>query len=407
MPLTDLKCKNAKPEETPYKLADGGGLYLWVTPAGNKLWRQKYRVMGKEKILIHGSYPEIPLIEARRLALEAKEKIKEGHDPNQLKKEDKLLKVIRSAQTFEAVAREWHKHNTGKWAERHAQNVIRRLEKDAFPMIGNLPISDITAQSILALMKKIEKRGAHDIARRTLQMCSQVFTYAVGHGLCSIDPTFNLNKLLQPYQKGNFPAIEPKEIREFMRAVREDVRMYPQTKNALRFLMLTAVRTIEMRRAKWEQFDFEHAEWDIPWKNMKMKRAHKVPLSRQVMDILKSQKELVGNSEFVFPSMVKPNQPISEATVLNAIKRMGYNGRMSGHGFRALFMTASVERLKSRSEAPDKQLAHKGEKVQKAYQRSDLFDERKELMQKWADYLDQQDVPDSVIPLLKDKGESK
>ncbi len=385
MPLTDLKCKNAKPEETPYKLADGGGLYLWVTPAGNKLWRQKYRVMGKEKILIHGSYPEIPLIEARRLALEAKEKIKEGHDPNQLKKEDKLLKVIRSAQTFEAVAREWHKHNTGKWAERHAQNVIRRLEKDAFPMIGNLPISDITAQSILALMKKIEKRGAHDIARRTLQMCSQVFTYGVGHGLCSIDPTFNLNKLLQPYQKGNFPAIEPKEIREFMRAVCEDFR------------------TIEMRRAKWEQFDFEHAEWDIPWKNMKMKRAHKVPLSRQVMKFLKSQKELVGNSEFVFPSMVKPNQPFSEATVLNAIKRMGYNGRMSGHGFRALFMTTSVERLKSCSEALDKQLAHKGEKVQKAYQRSNLFDERKELMQKWADYLDQQDVPDSVVELINTK----
>lgn len=390
MPLTELKCKNAKPQQKPVRLSDSGGLYIEVMPNGSKYWRLKYRHLGKEKRLALGVYPSVSLSEARDGMATAKKQIAKGIDPSFAKRENKRQASLRAENTFESVAREWHSNHKERLSDKYAANLIKRLEQDIFPSLGLRPISEISAVELLGVIKKIEKRGALEISRRMLQACGQVFKYAIATGLAERNIAADIAGALKPMVRTHYAAIETKEIPAFLQTLeRNDARLYQQTRNAVRLLMMTFVRTNELIQARWEEFDLERQEWVIPAERMKMRKPHVVPLSRQAVAILKQQKELTERWGWVFPNQVRPQKPMSNNTVLTALKRLGYEKRMTGHGFRALAMSTIKEQLGYRHEVVDRQLAHAvGNKTDRAYDRAQFLDDRKKMMQHWSDYLD-------------------
>lgn len=339
-----------------------------------------------------GSYPQTSLIQAREASLKAKKLLAAGQDPGHLRKLGKLAIREGAAHTFETVAREWHGNYKSGWAVRHAANILFRLENDAFPKIGSLPISQIDAQALLRMAREIEGRGAHDIARRTLQMCSQVFTYAIGHGWADSNPAIGLNKLLKPFKKEHFPSIDISELPAFLKKLdSNEARLHLQTILGTKLLMLTLARTSELIGARWDEFTVEQGEWvwNIPASRMKMRRAHCIPLPRQAVVYLERLMGMNGQSPFVFPSVSKPGKTMSNATILGAIKRIGYKGKMTGHGFRSLGMTTIKEKLRYPHEVVDRQLAHSRDKIAAAYDRSEFIEQRKQMLQEWADYIDQ------------------
>lgn len=390
MKLTDIACKSAKPKEKAYKLSDGGGMFLHVMPHGSRLWKLKYRHLGKENLISLGAYPQISLAAARDKREAIKKALKEGIDPSLAKKEEKRLAKHNADNTFEVIAREWHEHSKEKWNPIYRDNIIHRLEMDIFPEIGSRPVKDITPPQILDAMRKIERRGAHEMARRALQTTGQIFRYAVATGRAESDPTRDLKGALKPFKRGHFAALESKELPEFLKVLgRNDSRLFPQTIRAVKLLMLTFVRTSELIGARWEEFDFEAGLWEIPAVRMKMKKAHVVPLSRQAMELFLEQRELTAQWEWVFPNQVRSRKPMTNNTVLMALRRMGYQGKMTGHGFRALAMSTIKEKLGYRHEVVDRQLAHvPANQVDKAYDRAQFLDDRTKMMQEWADYLD-------------------
>ncbi len=390
MPLTDTACKNAKPKEKVYKLGDSEGLFLLIKPNGAKHWRLKYYFHKKEKLMALGAYPHVSLAKARQKKDDARSLLVEGIDPLIEKKKREQLAHTDSQDTFEAVAREWYKNRESRWSEKYAKNVIGRLEADVFPQLGIYPISQIEAPMILACVRLIEKRNARELAKRQLQKCGEIFQYAIATGRIKRDPTYGLSKALEPAIKNHYNAISIEELPEFLSILeRNDARLYPTTRHAIHLLMHTFVRTSELINAEWNEIDFDNALWSIPAERMKMKRPHKVPLSHQVIEILKAQKELTGHWPHVFPSPVKPKQPMSNNTILSALKGMGYRGRMTGHGFRSLAMSAIKEKLNYRHEVVDRQLAHvQKSQVDQAYDRADYMDDRTKMMQDWSSYLD-------------------
>lgn len=391
-PLTDKKCHSAKyVVGGKNRLFDGGGLYLELMPTGSKIWRHKFtQPNGSENRLTYGAYPEIDIQEARKKRETTRGLLRDGKDPAVLRKQGKIQSASNAMSTFELIAREWHELNEPKWVERHAGNIKARLEKDIFTEIGSLPVTNITHALMLETIRKIEARGALDIARRTLQVCKQVFDYAIITQRAEINPCLALNKALKPYKKGHFPSITPKEIPKFLVALNSpDARLNRLTRLATKLLMLTFVRTSELIQSTWDEFDFEKAQWIISSDRMKMGRDHVVPLSKQAIHILKEIKELVGDSKYVLPSIAKPKQHMSEGTILGAIKRIGYKGSMTGHGFRSLAMTALKEDVGYPHEIVDRQLAHApSDKLGRAYDRTEYLKERRKMMQDWADYLD-------------------
>ena len=390
MPLTDKTCKNAKPAERPYKLADGGGLYLEVVPSGGRYWRLKYRFGGKEKRLAFGVYPETSLADARDRRDKARKLLANEQDPGEVEQERKRQSALNASTTFEAVAREWHARNTPKWTPGYGADILHRLQTDVFPELGRRPIADITPVHVLGALRKIEKRGAYEMARRTQQYCGQVLRYAVVTGRAERNAAADLRGALQPPKRKHFASIEPRELPEFVSVLdRNDARLFVQTRLAIRLLMLTFVRTRELIEAKWDEIDLDAAEWSIPAARMKMKRPHLVPLSRQSIEILRQLQALNGSRDWVFASVAKPRQHMSNNTILKALERLGYKGRMTGHGFRALAMTTIKEKLRFPHEVVDRQLAHAPRnQVDAAYDRTKYLDERRKMMQKWADYLD-------------------
>jgi len=390
MKLTHIAVANAKPKDKPYKLFDGGGMYLLVDTKGGKCWRLKYRFSGKEKLLALGVYPEISLKDARERRDAARKQLAFGTDPSQTKKEEKVQASINSENNFELLAREWHSNNADKWSEGHCKNILHRLEMDIFPQIGSYPIRDITPPQLLAAIKTIESRGAHEIAHRAKQTCGQIFRYAIATGRADRDPSFNLNGALKPVTHGHYSALDSKDLPEFLGVLeRNDARLYPQTRLALKLMMLTFVRTSELINATWEEIDLDNALWTIPGSRMKMGKDHLVPLSRKVLAMLKEQKELTGQWSWVFPSVVSPRKAMSNNTILGAIRRLGYKDKTTGHGFRALAMSTIKEKLGYRHEVVDRQLAHAPtSKVDRAYDRAQFIDERTKMMQEWSDYLD-------------------
>ena len=397
MALTDTTCRNAKPEEKSRKLFDGGGLYLEVMPTGSRYWRLKQRIVGKEKRLAIGVYPEISLKEAREKRDEAKKLIREGIDPSEAKKEQKRLKIAEVEHSFENIAREWHEDQERGWTERHAHYVLKRLEADIFPALGVRAINEIKPVELLAVIKEIEKRGAMDIAKRALQTCGQVYRYAVIHGKADYDITPGLRDgLKRPEKQKHFASLKEHELPEFLHKLKSyDGDL--QTKLALKLLILTFVRTTELRGACWEEIDVEKKEWRIPAERMKMREEHIVPLCKQSIAILKALEPISGYREHVFPNRNKPLTFISENTLLYAIYRMGYHSRATGHGFRATASTILNEN-NFRPDVIERQLAH-GErnKVRAAYNHAEYLPERRVMMQWWGDYIERVTIDGEVI----------
>lgn len=398
-PLTDIQPRTAKPKEKPYKLGDGGGLFLLINPDGSKYWRMGYRFADQQKLLAFGKYPEISLLDARKLRQEAREKINKGIDPAQAKRIDRQLKATNAANTFEAVAREWHANKLEAWQPRTAANVLHRLEKDVFPLIGKHPIAEIKAPVMLDVLRQIEKRGALDMAKRQGQVCSQIFRYAIASGKSEIDPVPHLRGALKATAKGHHAAITADDLPDFIRAFEKiEGRMFVPTKVMFRLMMMmTFVRTSELTTTEWAEIDLENESWVIPWQRMKMgkkklnprKVDHHVFLPRQGWELLRELHAITGRNKYLFPNQRDHEKPATNFGILAALKRMGYSGKMTGHGFRSLAMGVIKERLGYRHEVVDRQLSHaSGDTYGEAYDRAMFLDERRVMMQQYADYLD-------------------
>ncbi|MCB1995325.1 MAG: tyrosine-type recombinase/integrase [Burkholderiaceae bacterium] len=401
MPLTDPQCKNATcPEgKTRHRLTDAGGLYLEVLPTGAKHWRWKYRFGGKEKRLAIGMYPAVSLAQARLDRDAARLKLKAGDDPVQAKKDQKLAKQVKLDNTFEAVARAWFENWKGPKSERHSGYVIRRLEADVFPAIGRKPIADVSAPHLLAMAKKIESRGALDIARRAWQTCGQVFEFALAHGMVERNPSRDVRPgaALKPRKQEHYARVDASELPELLRKVHAYPGS-PYTRFALQLMTLTFVRTGELIAARWEEFDLDNAEWRIPAARMKMKTPHIVPLSTQAVDALRCLHELKGLSGLLFPGERDHEVPMSNNTILAALRRMGYAGRMTGHGFRGVASTILHEAGFDHAHI-ELQLAHQErDEVSAAYNFATYLPQRRKMMQWYADHMDQLRQGAKVIP---------
>jgi len=387
--LTDPECKNANSMGRDIrKLHDGGGLYLWVYVDGRKYWRLRYKIAGAEKLLSLGVYPKVGLKVARKRRDEERAKLENNLDPSAERKADKLRKQASSENSFEAVAREWYGKQLHTWVPGHSDDVLRRLEKNLFPHIGRRPIAEVAAPELLACVRKIEQRGAYDLAHRVLQVCGQVFRYGIATGRCTRDIATDLRGALTPHKKKHQAAVRPEELPELLRAIDGyDAMGDKQTRLALQLLALTFVRTNELIGAEWSEFDTEAGLWIVPAARMKMKTEHVVPLSRQALAILENLRELAGISRFVFPGRNR-DKPISNNTMLFALYRLGYKGKMTGHGFRAVASTILNE-TGFRHDVIERQLAHcERDEVRGAYNRAEYLQERQRMMQQWADYLD-------------------
>jgi len=398
-PLTDTQVKNAKPKDKTYTLADGGGMYLEVAPTGSRIWRMSYRQPdGKNTRLTFGAYPEVSLLDARKKRMDARELKAKGKDPAQARRVEKAVKAIAVANTFQAVAYEWYANRLETWQPRTATNVLHRLEKDVFPLIGKYPISDIKAPIMLDVLRQIEKRGALDMAKRQGQVCSQIFRFAIASGKAEIDPVPSLRGALKATAKGHHAAITPDELPEFIRAFEKiEGRMFVPTKVMFRLMMLTFVRTSELTETPWTEIDLENESWVIDWHRMKMGRKkvnprkvnHHVFLPQQGWELLRELHAITGNNKYLFPNQRNHEKPATNFGILAALKRMGYSGKMTGHGFRSLAMGVIKERLGYRHEVVDRQLSHaSGDAYGEAYDRALFLDERKVMMQQYADYLE-------------------
>ncbi len=397
-PLTDIQPRTAKGKDKPYKLTDGGGLFLLVNPDGSKYWRMGYRFEGTERLLAFGKYPEVSLGEARKARAEARAKIKAGIDPAQAKRIEKQNKAIANANTFEAIAREWHANKLESWQPRTAANVLHRLENDVFPLIGKRPIAEIKAPIILDVLRQIEKRGALEMAKRQGQVCSQIFRFAIACGKADTDPVPHLRGALKATAKGHHAAITPDELPEFLRAFQKiEGRMYVPTRVMFRLMMMTFVRTSELTTTEWSEIDLDNENWVIPWQRMKMGKKkidprevnHQVFLPRQGWELLRELHAITGNNMYLFPNQRDHEKSATNFGILAAVKRMGYAGKMTGHGFRSLAMGVIKERLGYRHEVIDRQLSHaSGDTYGEAYDRAQFYDERRVMMQAYADYLD-------------------
>ena len=386
--LTDTAIRTAKPKEKPWKLTDGGGLYLLVNPTGGKLWRLKYRFGGKEKLLALGSYPFVSLKDARTRAIAAKELLTRGMDPSAERKAAKV-EAAAAALTFEKVAREWYAKRIGKWTPRHASGVLRRLEVHAFPDLGARPIAELGAPDFLAVLHGIEKTGHMETARRVAQICGQVTRYARLAGIVPADAASGLTEALTVRQARHFATItEPEKIGHLLRAI-DDYQGEPAMCHALRILPYVFVRSSELRCATWDEVDLEAAEWSIPAERMKMKRPHVVPLARQVVALFASMRRFSGNGRLVFPGMASATRPLTDVGLLSALRRMGYaKGKMTVHGFRSMASTLLNEQGFNRDWI-ERQLAHcEKNAVRAAYNHAEYLPERRRMMQAWADYLD-------------------
>jgi len=390
MKLTDPIIKAAKPKEKPYKLSDGQGLILLIQPNGSKWWRYRYRINGKEKMLSIGTYPDVTLKKAREMRVTADDLLKQSIDPSQHRQEQKQIAAIAAENSFESVARQWWNHWKHARTERHADYVIRRLEADIFPVIGNKPIHGITAPTLLMAIKKIESRGALDIAKRALSTCGQVFRYAVGHGLAERNPAADIkpSDVLKPSRKANYARLDQKDLPELLQKI-EEYDGQPLTRIALQLMALTFVRTGELIGARWEEIDLTAKQWRIPAERMKMRSPHIVPLSSQSLTLIKELHALALDNALLFPSERRDGKTMSNNTILYALYRLGYHSRMTGHGFRGIASTILHEHGYNH-EYIELQLAHSPrDAVSAAYNHALYLDQRARMMQEWADYLDE------------------
>jgi integrase len=387
--LSKLLIDKTKPQAKTVRLSDGRGMYLEISPAGGKWWRFKYRFAGKERRISLGVYPDVPLAAAREKREEARQQVAAGIDPGEQRKAAKVALVESTENTFEAIAREWFGLFSTKWVKGHADKIIRRLELNVFPWLGARPIKAIAAPELLAVLRRVESRGANETAHRALQVCGRVFRYAIATGRADRDPSRDLSGALAPIQERHFASItEPLAVGELLRAI-DAYKGAFVTRCALRLAPLVFVRPGELRAAQWAEFDFEKAEWRIPASRMKARVQHIVPLSTHAVAIFRELQPLTGRFPFTFPSVRSRFRAMSENAVTGALRRMGYTGQdMTGHGFRSMASTLLNEQGWNR-DAIERQLAH-GERdaVRAAYNYAEHLPERRRMMQAWSDYLE-------------------
>ncbi len=398
--LSAAECKNATSNSASIrKLHDGDGLYLWVYLDGRKYWRLRYWQADKEKSLSLGVYPKVTLSDARKKRDELRKQLQADLDPSAERKATNLRKKLANVNSFEAVALEWYTKQLHTWVEHHASDVKRRLESNIFPTLGKRPIDQINALELLETIRKIEARGAYDLAHRVLQVCGQVFRYGIATGRCTRNLSTDLRDALTPHVKKHQSAVRTEDLPDLLRAIAQyDETGDKQTRLALQLLAQTFVRTNELIGAEWTEFDLDNALWIIPAGRMKMKAEHVVPLARQALAILSELKEISGGSRLVFPGRNR-DKPISNNTMLFALYRMGYKGKMTGHGFRAVASTILNE-TGFKSDVIERQLAHcERNEVRGAYNRAEYLPERKRMMQHWADYLGSIEVGAKVVLL--------
>ncbi|WP_191938398.1 tyrosine-type recombinase/integrase [Pantoea agglomerans] len=387
MKLNARQVEAAKPKDKPYKLADGGGLYLFVAVNGGRYWRLKYRFAGKEKLLALGVYPDTSLAVARTKRDDAKRMLAGGRDPGEAKQAEKQAKIMAVNNSFEALAREWHEHKKPNWSEGYADDILEYLRKDIFPYIGRHAVTDIKPAEMLAVLRKMEQRGVLDKLKKTRQACRQIFTYAVITGRAENNPVVDLSSALKAPKQKHFPHLLTDQIGDFLRSL-STYSGSMVTQYATRLLMLTGTRTIELRAAEWTEFDLQKDIWQIPAERMKMRRPHIVPLSSQAKLLLKEIQQITGRCRFVFPGRNDAGKPMSEASINQVIKRIGYDGKATGHGFRHTMSTILHEKGYNTAWI-ETQLAHVDKNsIRGTYNHAQYLDGRREMMQWYADYLD-------------------
>jgi integrase len=408
--LNDLAIKALKPRQAAYKASDEKGLYLLINPNGSRLWRYKYRVLGKEKLLSFGGYPAVSLAKARA-ARDAARKLLDGDevanvlpvDPMVKRKETKLARLVASETSFQAVARQWWEQWRLARSPRHAEYVIRRLEADVFPLIGAIPVNTVQPKDLVAMCKHIASRGAKDIAARCLQTSGQVFRYGIAHGLAARNPAAEIKpaEIIGARKKVHFASIEVKELPDLLRQI-QGYRGAHTTRIAMQLMAYTFVRTSELIGARWEEFDLEAARWNIPPERMKMRIKHIVPLASQTIELLRVLQLQTGHGPNLFPSERGQGKPMSNNTILKALERMGYKGRMTGHGFRSLAST-QLNEMGFRPDIVELQLAHQEQdEVKAAYNYAQHMEKRTAMMQTWANFLDAA-TTEKVVPIRAKK----
>ncbi|ENU1225358.1 tyrosine-type recombinase/integrase [Providencia rettgeri] len=343
MLLTDIQIRKAKPKDKAYTLNDGNGLSLLIEPNGSKGWRFRYRFAGKPKMISFGVYGQISLADARRKRNEAKKQLSDGIDPSDARKSEKITQKYAAENTFKAVAMEWHASKCSTWSKGYASEILRCFENDVFPFIGSRPIDQLAPLELLAVLQKIEKRGALEQASKIRRRCGEVFRYAVITGRAKYNPAPDLSGAMNKPETKHFPFLQESEIPDFVKAL-NNYQGSKITKYATQLLMLTGVRTVELRFAEWSEFDFENALWEIPKERMKKRRPHLVPLSPQVLEILDKLKVISGNYSLLFPGRNDARKPISDASINKVIAKIDYKGRLTGHGFRHMMSTILHEK---------------------------------------------------------------
>ncbi|EGT4311547.1 tyrosine-type recombinase/integrase [Cronobacter sakazakii] len=389
MMLNAKKVDTAKGKEKTYKLSDGGGLYLQVEPNGSRYWRLKYRFGGKEKRLSFGVYPTVTLAEARQKRDEAKKILAAGDDPGEVKKAKKRASESAGMvlNPFKEVALEWHRLKSPKWSAGYASDIMEAFEKDIFPHIGLRPIADIKPLELLEVLRLIEARGAMEKAKKVRQRCGEVFRYAIVTGRAVYNPAPDLASAMQGYESVHYPFLRANELPEFFSALKSYTGS-PIVLTGAYLLILTGLRTGELRAAEWREIDFDNSLWEIPKERMKMRRAHLVPLSEQALEHLKKLKALTGAFPLIFPGRNDHNKCMSEASINQIFKRIGYGGRVTGHGFRHTMSTILHEQG-FESAWVETQLAHTDKNsIRGIYNHAQYIDGRRKMMQWYADYLD-------------------
>lgn len=399
MTLTDVQVRNAKPKEKIFRIKDTRGLHLEITPQGGKRWRLRYWINSRENWISLGVYPDVSLKDARDRRDVARKQIANGIDPSAARKAQKA-EALENTNTFERIAREWWTKFQPTWTEDHGNQILRRLELNVFPWIGARPLKEITAPEVLAVARRIESRGALEMAHRMVQNCGQVFRYGIATGRCERNPAGDLRGALPPVVEKHHPTItDPKEVASLLRTI-ESYQGSFVTMCALRLAPLTFVRPGELRKAEWGEIDLANAEWRIPKRRMKMKQIHIVPLSMQVVSIFREVHPLTGTGHYVFPSVRTMARPMSENTVNGALRRLGYTkDEMTGHGFRSMASTLLNEMGWNR-DAIERQLSHaERDNIRAAYNYAEYLPERRRMMQAWADYLDKLKAGAKITPL--------
>jgi len=409
--LTDATCRNARcpDDKKRTRFTDAGGLYLEVSPSGSKRWFWKFYPDGRESRLALGTYPDVSLAEARRLRDEARSVRREGVNPVQRRKAERIERATSSATTFEAVAREFHQSKVPTWSTHHAAQWLRCLEKDVFPWVGSLPLAEVSAPLLLETLRRVQRRGAVRMAHDLREFAGQVFRYGIATGRCAGNPAGDLRGALQPYVERNLSAVlEPVKVGELLRAI-DGYHGQPTTRAALLLSALLFQRPGNVRMMEWAELDTDVGMWTVPAAKMKGTvhrkvngRPHLVPLAPQALAILDEVRALTGGGRYVFPALTSTQRCMSENTVGQALKRLGYSGdQMTPHGFRAMARTLMAERLPGiPHDVVEAQLAHgKSGPLGTAYDRAEYMDQRRQMMAAWADYLDQLRVGAQVIAL--------